>query len=105
EERGGWWGRRKRGGDRRGPEKIKGGGKVEDLSATQGTKACVEMIKPAVHELDWHDLSAEPLAEDWERSDVRPLTVPAKPSLGEPEQIARSFEEQLLLQRQHLESV
>src|SRR5262249_60770535 len=100
-----WWCRATPSGAGPFPKKKKGGGKEEELPAPKGTKACVEMINPAAHELDWHDLPAEPLAEDWEPSDVRPLTVPAKPSLGEPEQIARSFEEQLLLQRQHLESV
>jgi hypothetical protein len=72
-------------GDRRLSVSIKGAGKVEEFTATQRTEAGIEMIKPAVHELERNDLSTEPFAEDREGSDVRPLTVPAEPPVGKAE--------------------
>jgi hypothetical protein len=64
---------------------IKGAGEEEEFTTTQGTEAGIEMIKPAVHELERNDLSTEPLAEDREGSDVRPLTVPTEPPIGKAE--------------------
>lgn len=67
---------------------IKCRGKIEKLTAAQGTEAGVQMVETTVDKLKRNNFSVKMLTEDREDPDVRSLSISTEPIVREAQEIA-----------------